>query len=102
MKRLALLAVVCVGALAGTGRAGPITYTEQFTASGSLGTQSFTNAMVTITGTGDTANIVSSGLNIFNPVTATVTIAGLGTATFTDSLRVFWPTVRQCRGYFRF
>ena len=89
MKRLAFLAAVaclCGCALPGTGRAEMITYTDTFTASGTLGTQTFTNAKVTITGTGDTANIVSSGLNIFNPVTATVTIAGIGTATFTDSI----------------
>jgi hypothetical protein len=89
MKRLAFLAVVAclwAGALPGSGRAGPISYTETFTASGTLGTQSFTDAMVTITGTGDTANISASGANFFNPVTATVTIAGIGTANITDSM----------------
>jgi hypothetical protein len=90
MKHLAFLAAVaCLwgGALPGTGRAGLITYTEQFAASGSLGTTTFTDAMVTITGIGDTANIQHSGANTINVLTAaTVTIAGIGTATFTDTL----------------
>jgi hypothetical protein len=89
MKRLAFLAAVaCLwgSALPGTGRAGMITYTETFTASGTLGTQTFTDAMVTITGTGDTTGVVASGASFFNAVTATVTIAGIGTATFTDSI----------------
>jgi hypothetical protein len=83
-----LAAVACLWGcgLTSTGRAGPITYTQTFTASGTLGTQSFTDAMVTITGTGDTANIVASGANYFNSVTATVTIAGIGTANITDSM----------------
>jgi hypothetical protein len=53
MKRLAFLAVVgclCDCVLSGTGRAESITYTETFTASGTLVSQSFTNAQITITG----------------------------------------------------
>jgi hypothetical protein len=90
MKRFAVLAAAaCLSAcaLTGTGRAGSITYTETFTASGTLGTLgSFTNAQVTITGTGDTANVIPSGVDFFNSVTATVTVKGLGTATVTDTI----------------
>jgi len=89
MKRLPFLAVVtCLWGwgLTGTGRAGMITYTEQFTASGTLGAQTFTDAQVTITMTGDTANVFASGANFGNHTSATVTIAGVGTATFTDSV----------------
>ena len=93
MKRLAVLAVVaCLWgcALPGTGRAGPITYTETFTASGSLGTKIFTDAMVTITGTGDTANVTHPFTGLFdNTTTATVDIAGIGTATPTTSFHAF-------------
>jgi hypothetical protein len=95
MKRLAVLAAVaCLWgcALTGTGRAGMITYTETFTASGTLGTKTFTDATVTITGTGDTANSQAFGANFLNPVTATVTIAGIGKATFTDSIDAFSQT----------
>jgi hypothetical protein len=88
MKRLAVLAVVCGCALAGPGRAGPITYTEQFTASGSLGSQTFSNATVTITGTGDTANAFTTpGIGAFNQLSAaTVTVSGIGSATFVDTI----------------
>jgi hypothetical protein len=94
MKRFAVLAVVaCLGgsALSGTGRADLITYTEQATASGSLGSTSFTNALVTLTFTGDTANVTQPRPGIFanSTGTATVTVAGLGTATFTDAIEVF-------------
>jgi hypothetical protein len=91
MKRFAFFAVVvglCGCALAGTGRAESITYTLQFTAAGSLG--SFANAQVTFTGKGDTANVMNFGGVFFaiDVTTATVTVAGLGTATFTDSISI--------------
>jgi hypothetical protein len=98
MKRLAFLAVVAclwVCALAGTGRAESITYTETFTASGTLGTKTFMDAMVTFTGTGDTANVsgnVSGPPPQFSnsPIQTTVTIAGIArTATITDSIEMF-------------
>jgi hypothetical protein len=64
-----------------------ITYTEIFTASGTLGTHTFTDAMVTITGTGDTAN-ASGGVNVLT--TASVSVAGIsGTGTFNDSIAAF-------------
>ena len=88
MKRWAFLAAVaclCGCALGGTGRAESITYTEQATASGSLGSTSFTNALVTLTFAGDTANVTQIGQGEFanSTGTATVTVAGIGTATFT-------------------
>jgi hypothetical protein len=90
MKRIAVLVSLSCCFLTGTGRAGPITYTETFNATGTLGTLgSFTNALVTLTGVGDTTNVVPNGTQILNsPLTATVTVAGIGTAAFTDSLVV--------------
>jgi hypothetical protein len=85
MARFACLAAVAclLGcALPGTGRAGMITYTETYTGTGSLGTTNFTDAMVTLTGTGDTANVTGTTF-IVNSVTATVNVAGVGTANFT-------------------
>jgi hypothetical protein len=103
MKRLAVLATVaCLWgcALPGTGRAGLITYTETATGSGSLGGTAFTDAMVTVTGTGDTANVTSSGGVFSNFITVTVTVAGIaGTATFTDSIRVFDVPVATGAGF---
>src|ERR1700719_2352887 len=70
--------------------AGPITYTEQATASGSLGSTPFSSALVTITFTGDTANVTGgSGFFANNVGTATVNVSGIGTATFTSGLEVF-------------
>jgi PEP-CTERM motif len=66
-----------------------ITYTETDTASGSLGGTPFTDALVTIVFTGDTADVTGGGGVFFNEVgTVTVTVAGLGTATFTDSMEI--------------
>jgi hypothetical protein len=93
MKRLAVLAVVaclCGCALAGTGRADSITYTQEATASGSLSSHTFKNAMVTLTFTGDTASVFGNGLGSFFNMggTAAVSVAGIGSATFTDDIWV--------------
>jgi len=67
--------------------AGPITYTEQTTGSGSLGGSSFTNALVTFVLVGDTSTIYSDAPGVFRDLgTATVTVAGIGTAAFTDQM----------------
>jgi PEP-CTERM motif len=77
---LAVALLGCVSPLLAT----PITYSEAVTATGSLGASPFTNALVTITLTGDTANV--TGFSTFlNPGVATVAVSGLGTATFTDA-----------------
>jgi hypothetical protein len=71
----------------------PITYTESFTGSGSLGSTSFTSQLITLTGVGDTDNItsVSSGFGssrIFtNIVPITFSIAGGAGGTFTDEMQ---------------
>lgn len=64
-----------------------ITYTQTATASGSLNGQSFTNALVSLSGTGDTANVISyiPTQTFFNFVPITVTIAGLGSTTLASS-----------------
>ena len=91
--RLAGLAAL-IGLWTGaTGRveAETITYMESTVASGTLGLQSFTDAMVALTFVGDTTNVTNpSPLLYVNSVgTATVTVAGIGTATFTDPIQVF-------------
>jgi hypothetical protein len=65
-------------------RAGMITYQNQVTATGTLNGSPFTNALVTVSLTGDTNNVhAGGGVQLFsNAGTITVTIAGLGTATF--------------------
>jgi hypothetical protein len=72
----------------------PITYTATATLSGKIGSTSFTNAAVTVTLTGDTANVTVPpspfpSTSLVNIGTATINIAGVGTATFTDPVEVF-------------
>ena len=69
-----------------------ITYSLTTTASGTFGGSPFTNAQVTLTLTGDTANVVPGPTPytdvVVNPGTATVNVSGLGTGTFTDSILI--------------
>ncbi len=74
--------------------AGPIVYTMTATATGTLGTTAFTGAAITVTSVADTSGaFVASGttpdLNWENIASSsTITIAGIGTETFTD--QTFW------------
>ena len=70
-------------------QASPITYSLTSTATGTLGASSFTNALVTVTVTGDTANVMPFGPVVFNTGAATVSVGGVGTATFTDPIEIF-------------
>ncbi|MBX9602967.1 MAG: PEP-CTERM sorting domain-containing protein [Bryobacteraceae bacterium] len=68
--------------------AGQINYVVTGTASGTIGGIPFTNALVQVTATADTANVVSlslEGYEVFANVASstTVMIAGIGTATVT-------------------
>jgi len=71
--------------------AGPITYTEVINnASGSLDGTTFTSQTVTLVLTGDTSAIVNGGGGLYdNPGTATVSVSGGGTDTFTQAMEVF-------------
>ena len=67
-----------------------ILYTESFTASGSLGGASFTDQPVTLTAYGDTSTLFQTPAVAFVDSDASfVAIAGLATASFTDTLDVF-------------
>ena len=72
--------------------AGPITYSDQVVASGTLGLTAFTNALVIVTLVGDTGNVVSSPPSVYNAGTATVNVAGIGVATFLDTFAVYVDT----------
>ena len=66
-------------------RAGMITYAFTATGSGTLGANAFTDASFTITSTADTSHVASTGEGFSVPdLTATVSVSGLGAATFTD------------------
>lgn len=91
---LFIRAAVLIAALFGFvpfAHAAPITYVQTGTASGMLGTTSFTDAFVTVTVTGDTTNVVPEPFGAFdcpfcfvNVGTTTVNIPGVGTAIVTD------------------
>jgi hypothetical protein len=92
MKKLVVL-MVCLGLLGfmGPAQATPITYTVESTGSGTIGTQSFSNAHIIVSFSGDTANVIKKTIDYFsNEVgTGTVSITGIGTATFTSGAFAF-------------
>ena len=67
----------------------PVTYTETAIITGSLGSTVFTDKLLTVTGTGDTTNVTTLFGVFINPVTASFVIAGVGSGTFTNAIRVF-------------
>lgn len=69
------------------GGASTIYYQEQGIASGVLDGTSFTNVLVTVQVTGDTAGVSDLGFGLFlNSGTAEVFVSGVGRELFTDSL----------------
>jgi hypothetical protein len=96
--RLIIATLAAAIALAGSARATPasIVYSESITTDGMLGATAFTNELVTLTFTADISNVTffqGSGFTQYTniPSLSTVTVAGIGTATFSDpiSLSVF-------------
>jgi hypothetical protein len=92
------LAATMLVTAAGTSRradADVMKFTETGTASGSLGSIAFTDAPITFTQTADTDGIAVGGLNGLNYMsevantTATVAIAGIGTAALTSPTVTF-------------
>jgi PEP-CTERM motif len=69
--------------------AAPITYTEEATATGSLGGVAFTNATVLLTMNNVTTNITGGPTLFDNLGSATLTVGGGTPVTFTDSIQVF-------------
>lgn len=68
-------------------KADTITYTVTDTASGTLGSTTFSDEAVTVTLTGDPSTVDQQNANRTTEAgTATISIAGLGTYTFTDSM----------------
>jgi len=71
-------------------RADIIRYTESFQATGTLGGQSFTDQAVTLTAFCDTTTFFSTpAFAEVDAVTSTVSINGMATASFADTLNVF-------------
>jgi hypothetical protein len=81
---LSMLVCAAIGA-----RANAITIVEQATGNGSLDGQAFSAALITLTFTGDTNNIFVLGESILLNGTATVSVAGQGSDTFTDTMEEY-------------
>jgi len=83
---LALAAVMGMVSLA---QAGTIDIMEQATARGSLNGTTYTNVLVTLDLQGDTSAVIGNSLEWDLNGTATVTVAGLGSDTFSDTITVY-------------
>jgi hypothetical protein len=84
IKTAVLITLCCAAA-----SAGPIIFTETQYGIGTLGGTAFNNSLVTIVLTTDTSTITGGSGAFFDIGPATVTVAGIGTATFTDTMEVF-------------
>jgi hypothetical protein len=90
MHVLRLLAIASILAAPLALSAESITYTDSFTASGNIGADTFSNALVTISGTGNTSGIINEGGGIFAlSLPVTFSIAGVESGSFTDDIQVF-------------
>jgi hypothetical protein len=90
MHVLRLLAIASILAAPIALSAESITYTDSFTASGSIGADSFNNAVVTISGTGNIAGIINEGGGIYAlSLPVTFSIAGVESGSFTDDIQIF-------------
>jgi hypothetical protein len=70
--------------------AATITYTDSGIGSGSIGGTAFSNALITLTGVGDTGAVVPFGSQFSNNVfPLTIDIAGIGTATYNGGSPAF-------------
>jgi hypothetical protein len=89
MKRTVLtLVLVCLLGWVHPVQATPITYTETVTGTGTFGTSTFANALVTLTLAGDTSLVVGSAPHFDQVGSATVGVAGVGLATFINPVFV--------------
>jgi hypothetical protein len=91
MQRVTLrLGLAAVLGLLVVGRApgAPITYTETVIGSGTFAGTLYTNTLITIIGTGDTANVTQVTPLLYHNSNAlvTVTVGSLGRAVFTDPI----------------
>jgi hypothetical protein len=92
IKRAVLTTLCCAAA-----SAGPITFTETQNGIGSLGGKAF-SAPVTIVLTSDTSTITGGSGVFFDIGPATVTVDGIGTATFTDTMEAAVSQGCPCAG----
>ena len=92
--KTAVLTTLCCAAAS----AGPITFTETQNGIGSLGGTAF-SAVVTIVLTTDTSTITGGSGVFFDIGPATVTVADIGTATFTDTIEAVVNQTTSIAGF---
>jgi hypothetical protein len=99
---MALVVALFVSLGTATARADILTYTETVTASGALDGTAFSDALVTLMLTGNTSDISSAfgGTLFYLAGPTTVSVAGIGTDTFTDSVPVFDNQLHPFAGFF--
>ncbi|HUZ94637.1 MAG TPA: PEP-CTERM sorting domain-containing protein [Edaphobacter sp.] len=102
MRTLYLLALAAAIAAPVALHASSLTYTDTFTASGSIGGTSFNNAVVTFTATADPSSLINEGGGIFalSPsAPVSFSIAGGASGVFTDSLQLFVNQSSNAAGF---
>jgi len=89
VRNVMLLVALCIS-FASIATASPILYTVSGVGSGTLGVNSFTNSLVTISATGDTSLAPSSGsFQAYTLSPVNLTVAGVGSTTFSISVDLF-------------
>lgn len=90
MRSLSLLALGALAALSASAHTSIITYTMSAVASGTLDGVSFSDALVTFVGSGNTSNVIQPFPGVLvNAVNTTVSVASHSTDSFSDSIEVF-------------
>ena len=84
MRCTLVLAALALCAASVAAHADPVTYTLSGTMSGSVGSNTFTDSATVLTFVGETSGLLSLGAGFYTNTdgVSTITIAGLGTATF--------------------
>jgi hypothetical protein len=95
---VAVSAIIVLLACAAPAKADPITYKLTGTGSGTIGGLPFTDALVTVTLTGNTSNVTSVALFpgpnwLVNVGTTTINIPGIGLANVTDATAMYSSVV---------
>lgn len=100
MRRGPFYATLMAMVLCGTSGASILTYVEQATGSGQLGSTPFTLQPITLTLTGNTDAIMQPSPGLFVEIgTVGLFVAGVGSATFTDTVQVVSNQMAQDAGF---
>jgi hypothetical protein len=101
--RVPITLIVCIVLSLAIASAGTITVVDSATASGSLGSTSFDDSLITLTLTGNTSGVANFGGGLFDllpEAPVTINIASLDTtATFTDEVTVVVAETGEIAGF---